>query len=107
MRRLSTVKLCVTVLSLFGVSFLFGQSDAEKRLNAAAEMFTETMEMKDQGIPQDLLNKAACIVLVPGLKKGAFIVGGSYGRGFVICRPKDGNGWSAPASAAGRCFRSA
>ncbi|MCW5980803.1 MAG: lipid-binding SYLF domain-containing protein [Bryobacteraceae bacterium] len=61
-------------------------------------MFTETMEMKDQGIPQDLLNKSHCLVLIPGLKKGAFIVGGSFGRGFVTCRSAGGEGWSAPAS---------
>src|SRR5262249_41723302 len=84
--------------SLVGVCVLFAESDADKRLNAAADIFTETMEMKDQGVPQDLLNKSACVVLIPGMKKGAFIVGGSYGRGFVTCRGKGGEGWSAPGS---------
>lgn len=93
-----TVKLRILGLSFVGVSLLLGQSDAEKRLNAAADSLTEAMEMKDQGIPQDLLNKSACLVLVPGLKKGAFIVGGSFGRGFVTCRNSGGEGWSAPAS---------
>lgn len=54
------------------------------------------MAAKDASIPQDLLDRAACVVVVPGLKKGAFIIGGKYGRGFVSCRKKNGVGWSAP-----------
>ena len=73
-------------------------SDAPKRLRAAAEAFKEVMGTPDKAIPQDLLNKAECIVIVPDLKKGAFIVGGKYGKGFVSCRKKDGVGWSAPGA---------
>jgi lipid-binding SYLF domain-containing protein len=73
-------------------------SDAPKRLQSAAEAFKEVMGIPDKSIPQDLLNKAECIVIVPDLKKGAFIVGGKYGRGFLSCRKKDGVGWSAPGS---------
>ena len=52
-----------------------------------------------EGIPQDLLNKAVCVVVYPSVKKAAFIVGGSYGRGVITCRKgKDFDGpWSAPA----------
>ena len=56
------------------------------------------MRTKDREIPQDLLEKAQCIVLVPGLKKGAFIVGGKFGRGFVLCRGESNRSWSAPAA---------
>jgi len=56
------------------------------------------MDTPDKSIPQDLLTKAQCVVVVPGLKKGAFIVGAKYGKGFVSCRKKDGVGWSAPGS---------
>ena len=56
------------------------------------------MDTSDKGIPQDLLNKSQCIVIVPGLKKGAFIVGGKYGKGFVNCRKEGGEGWTAPAA---------
>ena len=56
------------------------------------------MGIPDKAIPQDLLNKAQCIVVVPGLKKGAFIIGAKYGKGFVSCRGRDGVGWSAPGS---------
>ena len=57
----------------------------------------EIMATDDRAIPQDLLQNAECIVVVPGMKKGAFIVGANYGRGFVSCR-KDKAGWSAPAA---------
>jgi SH3 domain-containing YSC84-like protein 1 len=76
----------------------YAASDAPKRLQAAAEAFKEVMGIPDKAIPQDLLEKAECIVIIPDLKKGAFIVGGKYGKGFVSCRKKDGVGWSAPGS---------
>ncbi len=77
---------------------LFAGADEDKRLENAATMFTEIMGIKDKEIPQDLLNKASCAVFVPGLKKGAFIVGAKYGRGFVFCRKKDGPGWGGPGA---------
>jgi lipid-binding SYLF domain-containing protein len=76
----------------------FAASDAPKRLQSAAESFKEVMGIPDKAIPQDLLDKAECIVIIPDLKKGAFILGGKYGKGFVSCRKKDGVGWSAPGS---------
>jgi len=65
----------------------------DKRLAASAEVFQEIMGVADRAIPQKLLDKAECIVLVPGMKKGALIVGGKYGRGFVSCRRTGGAGW--------------
>ncbi len=70
----------------------------DKRLGDAATVFSEIMASPDKGIPQDLLEKAHCAVVVPGLKKGAFIVGGQYGKGFLTCRNQVGPGWSAPAA---------
>jgi SH3 domain-containing YSC84-like protein 1 len=74
----------------------FAQTDVEKRLNAAAETLNEIMSIADKSIPTDLMKKSSCAVIVPGVKKGAFIVGAKYGRGFFTCR-KDG-GWSAPGA---------
>jgi lipid-binding SYLF domain-containing protein len=71
---------------------------AQERLNDSAAVFSEIMSTPDKGIPQDLLGKAYCAVIVPGLKKGAFIVGGQYGRGFAECRRSGGRGWTAPAA---------
>ena len=79
-------------------SLLHAAGDAPKRLDDAAVMLTEIMSAPDKGIPQDLLRKAHCVVLVPGLKKGAFIVGAKYGKGFMLCRNATGVGWSAPAA---------
>ncbi len=86
-------------IAVFAASaaILCAESDAPKRLQAAADAFKEVMDVPDKAIPQDLLNKAQCVVVVPGLKKGAFIVGAKYGKGFVSCR-KQGAGWSAPGS---------
>lgn len=69
-----------------------------KRLEDSATVFSEIMSSPDRGIPQDLLAKAQCIVIVPGLKKAAFVVGGQYGKGYLSCRKKDGTGWSAPGT---------
>ncbi|HVO99503.1 MAG TPA: lipid-binding SYLF domain-containing protein [Bryobacteraceae bacterium] len=79
-------------------SALLSASDAPTRLQAAADVFKEVMAIPDKSIPQDLLNKAECIVIVPGMKKGAFVVGAKYGRGFVSCRLHSGVGWSAPGA---------
>jgi lipid-binding SYLF domain-containing protein len=73
-------------------------SDAVKRLAAATTSFKEVMGTPDKSIPQGLLEKAQCIVIIPGEKSAAFIVGGKYGKGFVSCRKKTGVGWSAPGA---------
>lgn len=67
------------------------------RLEEAGAVFQEIMDVKEKSIPQDLLDKAECAIVVPGVKSGAFIVGGKYGRGFVTCR-KSGGGWGAPGA---------
>jgi SH3 domain-containing YSC84-like protein 1 len=71
---------------------------APDRLVDAADIMSDIMSAPDKGIPQDLLAKAQCIVIVPGVKKGAFIFGGKYGKGFMLCRKEGGVGWSSPAA---------
>jgi lipid-binding SYLF domain-containing protein len=71
---------------------------AAERLNDAAVVLSEVMATPDKGIPQDLLAKSQCVVIIPGMKKAAFVVGGEYGRGFAECRKADGFGWGAPAA---------
>jgi lipid-binding SYLF domain-containing protein len=68
-----------------------------QRLDDAAAVFSQIMSSPDQGISQDLLANAHCIVIVPDLKTAAFVVGGKYGKGYVSCR-QDAKGWSAPAT---------
>ncbi len=68
------------------------------RLDASTDTLTDMMRASDKGIPQDLLNKAHCVVVVPGMKKAGFILGAQYGRGFASCRRHGGMGWTAPAA---------
>jgi SH3 domain-containing YSC84-like protein 1 len=67
------------------------------RLDASADTLTGMMRASGKGIPQDLLYKSYCVVVVPGMKKAGFIVGAQYGRGFASCHHA-GVGWSAPAA---------
>ena len=83
---------------LAAAPMLADESEPAKRLGEAATVFSEIMDTPDKGIPQDLLEKAHCIVIVPGLKKGAFIVGAKYGKGYLSCRKQSGAGWSAPGT---------
>lgn len=93
------MRLVQAVLVLLaGTAALFGQSAAANRLEDAATVFSEIMDASDKAIPQELLDRAHCIVVVPGLKKGAFIFGAKYGRGFLSCRKKSGVGWTGPGA---------
>src|SRR5262245_49885444 len=84
------------VLMALGVASAFGASKEEERLANSGKVFDEIMSGKDN-IPKDVLDKADCIVIIPGMKKGGFIVGGRYGKGAVSCRNKAKTGWDAPA----------
>ena len=77
---------------------LAADTEPAKRLEEAAAVFSEIMATPDKGIPEELLAGAHCIVIVPGLKTAAFVVGGKYGKGYVSCRKKSGAGWSAPGT---------
>lgn len=77
---------------------LANDSDSVKRLAESAAVFSEIMATPDNGIPQQILENAHCIVIVPGLKTAAFVFGGKYGKGYVSCRNKNGIAWSAPGS---------
>lgn len=92
--RVLAVTLCVcSALSMSA------QQKEDDRLKASADVLKEILATPDKGIPTDLLNKAQCVVVYPSVKKAAFVVGGSYGRGIITCRTGANlNGpWSAPA----------
>jgi lipid-binding SYLF domain-containing protein len=88
----------VIVTALAITPLLAMNKESAKRLGEAAAVFSEVMAAPDKGIPQELIENAHCIVIVPGLKTAAFIVGGKYGKGYLTCRNKNGNGWSAPGT---------
>jgi lipid-binding SYLF domain-containing protein len=99
----TNLKHCVTVLAMassFGVVALAADREikVDDRLDASAEALTDMMRASDKGIPQDLIDNARCVVVVPGMKKAGFIFGAKYGRGFAVCRRHGGSGWSAPAA---------
>ena len=86
--------LAITTLSLSLIATA-GLSAGPDRINDAAAVLTEMATSFDSGIPKDLITKAQCIVIVPGVKKGAIGFGGQYGRGYMACRQN--GGWSAPS----------
>lgn len=93
-----TLKPFVLVLGLSITTALHAGEAETKRLQEANTVLNEIMGTADKGIPQDLFGKATCTVIVPGMKKGGFILAGQYGRGFASCRLPGGKGWSAPAA---------
>jgi lipid-binding SYLF domain-containing protein len=93
--------LALVVVAGIGTTTAFAadrEIKVDDRLDASADTLTDMMHASDKGIPQDLLDKARCIVVVPGMKKAGFIFGAKYGRGFAVCRRQGGSGWSAPAA---------
>ena len=77
MRMILTAALAI-------VPLLAKNNEPVKRLDEAAAVFTEVMAAPDKGIPQEMLEHAHCIVIVPDLKTGAFIIGGKYGKGVLF-----------------------
>src|SRR5688572_10456472 len=83
--------LCISLTPAFA-------EKAAERLKDATAVFNEIMATPDKGIPQELLEKAHCTVIVPGMKSAAIGIGGKYGRGFAICRRPAGSGWGPPSA---------
>jgi lipid-binding SYLF domain-containing protein len=89
------VKMKLILAAIVALTPLMAKdNEAVQRLDSAAAVFSEIMAAPDKGIPQEMLEHAHCIVIVPDLKTGAFIVGGKYGKGVLSCR--QASGWSAP-----------
>jgi len=95
--RKTIIGVLVCASSVFAVSPK-DRKEVDNRLNEAAVVFSEIMNAPDKGIPRDLLDKAHCAVVIPGVKKGAFIVGAQYGKGFISCRGKSDRFWSGAAA---------
>jgi lipid-binding SYLF domain-containing protein len=94
--KLLTATIVVTTMAV--TPLLAADNEPAQRLDAAAAVLSAVMAAPDKGIPQELLQKAHCIVIVPDLKTAAFVVGGKYGKGYLSCRRASGGGWSAPAT---------
>jgi lipid-binding SYLF domain-containing protein len=70
------------------------RENLQERIDAAKVVLDEVMAAQDRSIPMNILERATCVAVVPGMIKGAFVIGGQYGQGVVTCRT--GHGWSAP-----------
>ena len=92
------MKRLILVAAVALTPLMAKDNEAAQRLDAAATVFSQVMGTPDKGIPQEMLEHAHCVVIVPDLKTGAFIVGGKYGKGVLSCRNKVGPGWSAPGT---------
>src|SRR6266513_381191 len=93
-----TMRKIALVLSICSSAFLVSAADSpQERLKDATEVFNDVMATPDKGIPQDLLEKAHCAVIVPGMKQAALGIGGKFGRGYATCR-REAGGWGAPAA---------
>ena|SRR5450432_986252 len=89
----------VILAAVASAPVMFGAQSAGSRLDDASDVLKDMMKMDDKGVPQELIDKAQCVVVVPGVKKAGFILGAKYGKGFVACRKASGGpGWSAPAA---------
>lgn len=86
-----------SLLAIFSAAALQADTPRE-RLQNSATVLREIMTAPDKSIPQDLLDQAHCVVIVPGVKSGAFLVGAKYGRGYATCRDAKGPGWGPPAA---------
>jgi SH3 domain-containing YSC84-like protein 1 len=89
----AAVALCV----MAPVAAAVPTSKEAQRLTEAAYVINEIMQTPDNGIPIDLLDRAVCVGIVPGDKKAAFLVGGSFGRGALVCREHGTGKWGAPS----------
>jgi len=97
LKTLRRLGFCVGA-GVLSAGMLFAGENAAERLKASADVMKEVMATPDKAIPQELLQSSHCVVIVPGMKKAAFIVGAKYGKGFLLCRQASGVGWSAPAA---------
>jgi SH3 domain-containing YSC84-like protein 1 len=88
--------IIVTALAI--APLLAMDKDSVKRLDEATAVFSEIMATPDKGIPQEMLENAHCIVIVPSMKTAAFVFGAKYGKGYLSCRNKNKAGWSAPGT---------
>jgi lipid-binding SYLF domain-containing protein len=94
MHSLKTLIVGAACVLLGTTAFGVPSKDDAKRLNQSTALLTEIRNASDSGIPERIWNKAECVVVIPSMKKAAFIFGGEFGSGVMSCRT--GSRWSAP-----------
>lgn len=91
------VSLLVSAVLLSAAPNRSSRKDVLDRLDRSAQILNEVMAASDRAIPHDLVERAKCIAVIPGLKRAGFIVGAQYGKGVVVCRTA-ANRWSGPSA---------
>jgi lipid-binding SYLF domain-containing protein len=94
MKQTIFVSILLAALPIFAEK---PRAEDTKRMNEAASVLTEIMSARDQAIPDELMENAHCIGIVPNLKRVGFVVGAKYGKGVLTCRTNDASGWGAPS----------
>lgn len=94
MKKASVVLCLCFLLSCTASYAASSREDLQSRIEAARTVLNQIMNAQDRTIPMNVLQHATCVAIVPGLVKGAFIIGAQYGQGVVTCRT--GRGWSGP-----------
>ena len=92
------MKLRICVLTIAVATGLSGAHKAVKRVSRAAEVLNEVMGTPEKAVPSDLLSRAHCVAIIPGVKKIGLGLGGKYGKGVITCRGPGGNGWTGPST---------
>jgi SH3 domain-containing YSC84-like protein 1 len=91
--KTAVIALALAPMILFAAD---PRKEAIERISDATTVVHEVMNAPDKGIPQEILGKAQCVGIIPGVKKAGFIVGAKYGKGILVCRT--GQGWSGPST---------
>jgi len=94
MRKLMGIILC---LGFSSTALATVQSKEAKRLESATFVVNEIMQTPEKGIPQTLIDKAVCVGVIPSELRLAFVFGGNYGRGMLVCRQGGNGSWGAPS----------
>ncbi len=87
----------LALLAFCGVTFAAEGSKEAKQIEKSTDVINEIMQTPDKGIPSDLLLKSVCVGVIPSEIKAAFIIGGTYGRGVLVCRKHGDGPWGAPS----------
>jgi SH3 domain-containing YSC84-like protein 1 len=98
-KKVNCMKKAMTLVALLGLTSIgwagTNRESTDNRMDHAGAVLHEIMSAPDRGIPEEVLEHAKCIAVVPDLLKGGFVFGAENGRGVATCRTA--NGWSAPA----------
>lgn len=93
-----SIRTAVALLGLIVCAWADTGEKEKARITESANVITDIFNAPDKGVPLGVLDGTKCVIVIPGLKKAAFIIGGDYGRGVMTCRTGEGfkGPWSAP-----------